>query len=104
MAQDPEPGPTQEGEDLVDPSHDLDVETLYSSLSIDAEMEADMIRGILESNGIPSTMVRSSVGALGYVVQVPHAYVQEAERLIQEAQAAGPDAATEAEAASEEGQ
>ena len=104
MAQDPERDQIPEGEELVDPSHDLDVQTVYSSLAVDAEMEADMIRGVLESGGIPSTMVRSPYPALGYVVQVPHAYVEEAERLIQEAKDAGPDAATEAEAASEENQ
>ncbi|MBZ5626047.1 MAG: hypothetical protein LAQ69_46280 [Acidobacteriia bacterium] len=39
---------------------------------------------------------------LGYEVQAPRSRVAEAERLIAEAQAAGPEAAAEAEAASEE--
>jgi len=102
MAQDPEHHDDPQEEGIVDPSHDLDMETLYSSMTVDAEMEADVIRGVLESNGIPSTMVRTPYPNLGYIVKVPHAFAREAERRIQEATAAGPEAAAEAEAASEE--
>ena len=68
----------------------------------DAEMEADMIHGILEATGIPSIMVRPAYPALGsYCVQVPREAVEAARRAIAEAQAAGPEAADEGEAESE---
>lgn len=87
----------------VDTSHELDMVTLFSSHNIDAEMEVDMIHGVLEANGIPSIVVRADqFPPLGFEVQVPRNRVGEAERLIEEARAAGPEAAAEAEAASEE--
>lgn len=84
-------------------SHALDLVPLYDSLTVDAEVEADMIRGVLDSNGIPS-LVRGAgpYPSLGFQVLVPRGKVQEAKQLIAEALAAGPDAAAEAEAASEE--
>ena len=105
MAQDPERDDEQAGEGIVDPSHDLDMVSLFDSQTVDAEPEADVIRGVLDANGIPSIKV-SGFGYpnLGYQIQVPRAYVEEARRIVREAQAAGPEAAAEAEAASEEGQ
>ncbi|HLK69901.1 MAG TPA: DUF2007 domain-containing protein [Bryobacteraceae bacterium] len=104
MAQDPENQEEPQDESSVDTSHELDMATLYSSQGVDAEMEADVIHGILESNGIPSFVVRATgVPVLGFEVQVPRARFEEAEQLIAEARAAGPEAAAEAEAASEEG-
>src|SRR5690242_4683997 len=98
MAQDPEPESGQ-----IDPSHDLDMVSLFTSQSVDAEMEADVIRGILESNGIPSVLQRAAqIPSFGFELLVPRAYAEEAERLIAEQMAAGPDAAAEAEAAGEE--
>jgi hypothetical protein len=87
----------------VDTSPDFDMVTLYSSQTVDSEIEADVIRGVLESNGIP-TIVSSMAACpnLGIEVKVPQARVEEAKRLIGEALAAGPEAAAEAEAASEE--
>jgi|KBSSwiStaDraftv2_1062776.scaffolds.fasta_scaffold4806666_1 hypothetical protein len=102
MAQDPE---EIEGQDdsTVDPSHELDMVSLFSSQGVDAEMEADMMKGVLESNGIPSFVMRATgVPAFGFELLVPRASFDEAQRLIAEAQAAGPEAAAEAEAASEE--
>jgi len=105
MAQDPEDDEEQENTDAGDTSHSLDMVTLYTSLAVDAEMEADVIHGVLESNGVPSIVVRAAqYPSLGYEVQVPRDRFDEATRLIAEAQAAGPDAAAEAEAASEQGQ
>lgn len=76
---------------------------VYASQEVDAEMEADMIHGVLESNGVPSMVVRTTgFPILGFEVQVPRARFEEAQRLIAEAEAAGPEAAAEAEAASEE--
>ena len=100
MAQDPDEQPDESG---VDPSHDLDMVTLFSSSNIDAEMEANAIHGILTASGIPSVVVgASAIPSLEFQVQVPRAAAQEAERLVDEARAAGPEAADEAEAASEE--
>ena len=107
MAQDPEsdePG-EQAGKrtEGVNPSHDLDMVTLYTATTIDSEMEAGALSSLLESNGIPALVIGSPFPALGYQVQVPRERAEEARRLIEEAEAAGPEAASEAEAASEEG-
>ena len=103
MAQDPGHEDDSAGEDQLDPSSDLDMVTLYDEPIVDAEIEADMICGVLESNGIPSMLVRNSIlPSLGFEVKVPRDRVQEARRLIEEAKAAGPEAAAEAERASED--
>jgi hypothetical protein len=100
MAQDPEPD-----EDLIDPSHDLDMVPLFTSQTINAETEADVIRGILDANGIPSILIRASgYPSLGFEIRVPHAWVEEAERIVAEQREAGPEAAVEGEAASERGE
>ncbi|MCX6902847.1 MAG: hypothetical protein NTW03_05110, partial [Verrucomicrobia bacterium] len=84
-------------------SHALDMVTLWESSTIETEEEADMVRGVLDSNGIPTLLVGApQFPNLGFQVQVPRGKLKEAQRLIEEAQAAGPDAAAEAEAASEE--
>ena len=104
MAQDPERGDDERETSEVDPSHDLDMVPIYESSTVDAEMEADVIRGLLESNGIPSIVMRGDqFPNLGFEVKVPRALVVDAERIIAEAEAAGPAAADEAEAAGEEG-
>jgi hypothetical protein len=108
MAQDPEPDERDDERDEeqtegVDPSHDLDMVTLYTATTIDSEMEAGVLSGLLESNGIPALVIGSPVPSLGYQVQVPREQAQEARRVLDEAKAAGPEAASEAEAASEEG-
>jgi hypothetical protein len=103
MAQDPEKeqGP---GEGSIDTSPELDMVTLYRSPTVGSESEADVIRGILDSHGIPSLMSRAmGYPQLGFQVQVHRRDFREAGRLIEEAKAAGPGAALEAELASEEG-
>ena len=101
MAQEPE-GDEAELE-AVDPSHELDLVILFSSSNIDAEMEANNIHSMLEAGGIPSLVVgATTIPSLEFQVQVPRARLEEAERLLEEARAAGPEAAAEAEAASEE--
>jgi len=103
MAQDPDREDELQNQDQILNSHALDMVTLYRSSTIDGEMEAEMIRGILDSNGIPSIVTDTPyAGVLGTEVKVPRGKLREAERLITEARAAGPDAAAEAEAASEE--
>ena len=99
MAQDPE----DRDQDQPLTSHALDMVALYDSATVDAEMEADVIRGVLDSNGIPSVVRRAfGIPTLGFQVLVPRGRVREAQQLIEEAQAAGPAAADAAEAASEE--
>ena len=87
----------------MDPSHDLDMITLFSSSNHDAEMEATSIHSMLTANGVPSVVVgASTIPSLEFDVRVPRAYAEQAERLLEEARAAGPEAAAEAEIASEE--
>jgi len=87
----------------LNPSAELDMVSLYKAGTVDAEIEADVICGILESNGISAMMARNfGYPNLGFEVKVPRARLEEARQLIEEAKAAGPDAAAEAERASEE--
>jgi hypothetical protein len=104
MAQDPQDPDREEqqDQDVLLTSHALDMVTLWSSTTVSAEMEADMIRGVLESSDIPVMVVGASqYPVLGFEVRVPRGKVKQAEELIEQAEAAGPDAATEAEAESE---
>ena len=95
MAQDPELD--------VDPSSELDAVTVFSSSNHDAEMEATAIQSMLQSNGIDAMMVGPSViPSLEFQVQVPRSEAVDAQRFIAEARAAGPEAAAEAEAATEQ--
>lgn len=99
MAQDPD----ERDQDQPLSSHALDIVALYDSSTVDAEMEADVIRGLLDTNGIPSVLRRAGpYPSLGFQVLVPRGKLREAQQLVEEAQAAGPEAAAEAEAASEE--
>ena len=100
MAQDPEE--SDSGSEALDTSHDLDMEVIFESNAIDGEAEADVIRGLLESNGIPATIVSGApVPPVGVFIQVPRARLEEAQRVIEEARATGPEGAAEAEASSE---
>jgi hypothetical protein len=103
MAQDPERDDEQVlGEGAMDTSHELDMEPLYFSQTIEAESEAEVIQSLLESNGVPAMLSRSPVPTLGFQIRVPKNRVEDALRVIAESQAAGPEAAAEAEAAGEE--
>jgi hypothetical protein len=97
MAQDPD------REDEVGlTSHALDMVTIWSSTAVTAEVESDVIRGVLESNGIPVMVVSASqYPILGSEVRVPRGKVREAEELIAQAQEGGPAAADAAEAETE---
>jgi len=86
-----------------DASHEMDMVTLFSSSNHDAEMEAMQVHGVMEANGIPAIVVgTSTIPVLEFEVQVPKEDLEEAQRILAEAQAAGPAAAAEAEAAGEE--
>jgi predicted xylose isomerase-like sugar epimerase len=99
MAQDPEPDEVE-----ADASSDMDMVTLFSSSAVDGEMEANNIHSVLEAAGVPSVVMGHSViPFLEFQVQVPRSEAAEAERVLEEARAAGPEAAAEGEAASEEG-
>jgi len=85
-----------------DPRPDEALAPVFSSSNHDAEMEALTIKGILEASGVPAMVVGPHVlPNLEFQVQVPEHMLAEAQRLIDEARAAGPQAAIEAEAAGE---
>ena len=82
---------------------DLAMVTVFRSGAHDAEMEAENVHTLLQANGIPSLVVGPSViPSLDFQVLVPKADLEEARKLIQEAEAAGPQAAAEGEAESEQ--
>lgn len=101
MAQDPDQDEDERDQEQILTSHALDMVALYDSSTVDAEMEADVIRGVLDSSGIPSLLKRAGPFPLAFQVLVPRGKVQEARRLLDEARAAGPEAAAEAERATE---
>jgi len=101
MAQDPEPDHPETESRGVDTSHDLDMVTLYTATTIDSEVEAGVLSSLLQSNGIPALVIGSPYPNLGYQIQVPRRQAEEARHLLEEAQQAGPEAASEAEAQTE---
>lgn len=101
MAQDPEELDGKPETLEMNLSHDLDTVTLFQSQTVDAELDADNILGVLESNGISPVMRRSPYPTMGVEILVARADLQRAQALIAEALEAGPDAASEAEAESE---
>jgi hypothetical protein len=77
--------------------------SIFRSQTTDAELDADNIHGVLESNGIWSVVERGGpYPILGYEVMVTRENEASARQLIAEALASGPEAADEGEAASEE--
>ena len=75
---------------------------VFSSANTNGEMEAESIHQVLDANDIPSLLVGPSMlPVVEFQVQVPANRLEEARRVIAEAQAAGPSAADEAELASE---
>jgi hypothetical protein len=82
---------------------DGEMVTLFSSSNHDSEQEALAIHALLESEGIPSVVVGPSmIPSLEFRVEVERERLAEAQRIVDEARAAGPAAAEEAEAASED--
>ena len=78
--------------------------TVFESDGFAAEVEAQAIHSLLESNGIESVIVRENVPELpvGTVeVRVLAENVAQARHIIDDARAAGPEAADTAEAESE---
>ena len=94
MAQDP-------GDEPVENPDALDMVTLPGG-SFANESEADVVRGLLEANGIPSLVILApELPALGFEIKVPRGRVIEAAGLLAQAEAAGPQGAAEAESESE---
>jgi hypothetical protein len=76
---------------------------VFSSPNHDAEQEALEIHALLEANGLESIVIGSSmIPSLEFQVQVERRHLEEAGKIIAEAREAGPAAAEEAEAASED--
>jgi hypothetical protein len=80
--------------------------TVFRSSGFSAEMEADTVKEVLESNGVEAIVTGLDVlpGAHEVLVQVSEDQQAKAEQLIAEALQAGPAAAEEAERASEQPQ
>lgn len=90
--------PTEDG----DPSHELDLVTVFQAAGAEAEMEAVAVRSLLEASGIAAVLVGSSaLPSLPFEVRVPADRADEARARIAEAAAAGPSAAEEAERSTE---
>jgi len=84
-----------------DPSHNLDLETIFDGMGATAEMEAIGIRGVLDASGIYSVLVGASVYPnLRFAVRVSKQDSLRAQQVLAEARAAGPAAAEEAAGAS----
>ncbi len=81
-----------------DPSHDLDVVSIYHSEGSPlGEMEANAIKSVLESNGLMAMVNGDSVlPNMPFDVMVARDQADHARELLAEAQAAGPAAAEEA--------
>ena len=72
MAQDPEHDEEPIlSEDTLDVSHDLDMVPVFSSTGVDAEVEGDLICGVLANTGIPAVQSGSLFPNLGISVCVP---------------------------------
>lgn len=90
-------------EETVDPSHDLDLVSVFEAMGAEAEMEAMAVKGVLDAAGLNAVMISSSpLPSLTYSVRVPAEEQEAALQRIEEARAAGPAAAEEAERATEE--
>lgn len=88
----------------VDASHDLDLEPIFESQALDAEVEAQAIRGILEANGIPAFVIGApQIPSFPFEVKVPRARLEEARQMLEEARATGAADADQAEQEGESG-
>jgi hypothetical protein len=88
----------------AEPGREEAMVPVFSSSNHDAEMETMAVKGVLDANGIPAVVVGPHIlPNLEFQVQVPERLAEEAQRLIVEARAAGPEAAAEAEQAEREG-
>lgn len=96
--------PLPDEESHVDPSHDLDLETIYHAEgSAVAEVETAAIVGLLEANGIATVVTGETVlPNMPFDIKVARDHAPRAHELIEEAQRSGPGAAELAEQETEE--
>jgi hypothetical protein len=88
-----------------DPSATRDMATIFRSAGAEAELEALEIQALLESNGIDTVLIGDSrFPNFPEEIRVAQDDAERALALIAEAQANGPQAADEAEAAGETSQ
>jgi len=88
--------------ELEDPSEALDMVTVFRSVGTVAEMEAVSIQSVLEAGGIAAMIVGDSrYPIFPQEVRVPREHEAQAKQMIEDALAAGPAGAEEAEQASE---
>ena len=88
--------------DAKDPSHALDLVTVYEGSGTTAEMEAIGIQAVLEAEGIRVVMGgETSFPNLPWSIGVSKADAPRALQVIEDAKKAGPRAAVEAEAEQE---
>jgi hypothetical protein len=86
----------------VDDSSDLNLETIYHADGTLAEVESMEIKNLLEASGVAAVVIGNSVlPTMSFEVRVARDQVERAREVINEAQAAGPAAAEEAEMLSE---
>ena len=91
-------------ESQENPSHALDMVTVFRSAGSGAEMEALEVQGLLESNGIATLLIGDArLPNLPDEVRVPKEDFERAKALIEAAKEAGPAGAEEAEASGEAG-
>jgi len=85
-----------------DQSDDMDMIPFFSETGSLAEMEALSIQGILQASDIPCILAgTSTLPVVEFVVSVPKSRLADAQRVVNEARAAGPAAAEIAERESE---
>jgi hypothetical protein len=93
---------TRPDETPADPSSDLDLVTVASTDGATGELQANAIKSILDAYGVQSVIVGSTtLPNLGFEVRVPQDHEVQARQAIAEAEAAGPQAALQAEQESE---
>jgi len=81
-----------------DTSHQLDPESVFEAIGTEAEMEAIALQSMLEASGFDAVVVgSSSLPNLPFKVQVPRDQAEAARKRMEEAKAAGPAGAEEAE-------
>jgi hypothetical protein len=86
----------------TEPLPDESMTAVFSSSNHDAEMEAMAVKGVLDSNGIPSILVGPHIlPNLEFQVQVPEHLLTQAEQLLRDARQDGRRAADEGEALTE---
>jgi hypothetical protein len=81
----------------ADPSASLDLVPVFEGTGTTAEMEATEVQRLLDANGITAVMVGTpTIPTLPFEVRVARERLEDAQRILKEAQETGPSAAEEA--------